>query len=72
MIYRDDYPLLVFGRLLTCTKCAADVDLIELPAPWIDEATYVCGPCLEPRVLETPRDRILNGTYDPRKEAIPF
>lgn len=72
MIYRDDHPLHVFGRLLTCTRCAAHVDLIELPFPWIDSDTYQCGECLRPRVLETARDRILNGTYNPRTEAIPF
>ena len=73
MIYRDDHPLVVFGRLLTCTCCRAHVDLIELPKPWIDPDGYVCGECLAPvPAAETARDRILNGTYDPRTEPVPF
>lgn len=44
----DKYPLQVFGRLLRCTKCNADVDLIELPTPWIDPRHYQCGTCLVP------------------------
>lgn len=69
---RDAHPLQVFGRLLTCTTCRAHVDLIELPEPWIDGDSYQCGECMRPLALETPRDRILNGTYDPRTEPIPF
>jgi hypothetical protein len=73
VIYADTQPLVVFGRLLECRTCGHHVDLIELPSPWIDADTYVCGPCLEPRArVETPRDRILNGTYNPKTEAIPF
>lgn len=48
MTVGDRYPLTIFGRLLTCRTCGCDVDLIELPWPWIDGESYVCGPCLQP------------------------
>lgn len=44
----DKHPNVVFGRLLTCTKCKSRVDLIEIPSPWIDSNEYVCGECLQP------------------------
>ncbi len=44
----DRYPLVVFGRLLTCRVCGCHIDLIELPEPWIDADEYVCGECLQP------------------------
>lgn len=83
----DRYPLVVFGRLLTCTRCNAHVDLIELPAPWIDASAYQCGPCLKPVVIRcftdanttvrigeppAPPARRDMSTYDPRTEPIPF
>lgn len=71
----DPYSLTVFGRLLTCRTCGHHIDVIELPDPWIDESFYQCGTCLRPRILdqvETARDRILNGTYNPATEPIPF
>jgi hypothetical protein len=45
---RELHPWTVVGRLLTCTVCGAHVDLVEIPEPWIDERSYVCGPCLQP------------------------
>lgn len=44
----DRHPWVVFGRLLRCQRCAALVDLVELPTPWIDADEYVCGPCHNP------------------------
>ncbi len=38
--------LTVYGRLLTCARCGALVDVVELPAEWLDEREYVCGLCV--------------------------
>lgn len=45
-------PITTKDRALVCTRCGTLVDLIELPAPWIDPDEYVCGLCLQP--LELP------------------
>ena len=50
----DRFRLVVFGRLLTCRTCHADVDLIELPAPWIDADEYQCGECMKPVEITVP------------------
>lgn len=87
MTVGDRYPLTIFGRLLTCTKCGCHVDLIELPRPWIDASAYQCGTCLEP-VNETaeyshrdshtvvhrepPAPPKQRWTYDPATAPIPF
>lgn len=80
---RDLHPWQVVGRLLRCTRCGADVDLIEIPEPWIDEHAYVCGECLEPvaaaaRTLvgapepPAPPRRLRLPDYDPKTAEIPF
>lgn len=56
----------VYGRLLTCTRCHQDVDVIELPAPWIDANEYVCGQCLTPAV------QLPTLPYDPATAPIPY
>lgn len=76
MIYLDAQPLTIFGRLLTCTKCAAHVDLIELPWPWIDGTAYVCGECLpvantERRENEVAAARGRWTDYDPKTSPWP-
>lgn len=43
----DRYPLRVFGRLLTCTRCGAHVDFIEIPERTPADA-YVCDLHLQP------------------------
>ena len=36
----------VYGRLLLCSRCGALVDVVELPAVWLDAESYCCGSCL--------------------------
>ena len=50
----------VYGRLLTCTRCGALVDVVELPAVWLDADEFVCGECLTP------------VQYDPATAPIPY
>lgn len=38
----------IYGRLMTCTTCGHDVDVIEIPNEWLDPEAYVCGHCLAP------------------------
>ena len=61
---RDRYlsPATIFGRPLRCTRCLELVDVIELPAPWLDADRYVCGSCLEPVAAAS---RALAGTPEP-------
>lgn len=48
----------VYGRLLDCTVCGHQVDLIEIDLTaaradhWVDADTYVCGPCMVEGMLD--------------------
>jgi hypothetical protein len=33
------------SRLLTCTNCKENIRVYELPGPWIQPLSYVCGLC---------------------------
>jgi len=61
----------VAGRLLRCTACGCDVDLVEIPEPWIDGDTYVCGPCLVPAVHAPKRPSLRLPDYDPKTAPFP-
>lgn len=37
-----------WSRLLTCTRCGWLVEVFEIPEPFLDAETYVCGACLKP------------------------
>lgn len=52
----------VVGRVIRCTRCGVDVDVIEASLgartsalhEWIDAAEFVCGGCLDPEPLPAP------------------
>lgn len=54
----DTRPL---GRLVTC-RCGFEVDLIEIPAPFLTLDPHVCGCCLKP---VTAAARALAGEPEP-------
>jgi len=40
------FPVRKPSRLLDCHACGDRVEVFELPAPFLDPRTYVCGQCL--------------------------
>lgn len=49
------------GRIVTC-RCGHQVDLIEIPAPFLTTNPHVCGCCLQPVTAAT---RALTGAPEP-------
>jgi hypothetical protein len=41
------------SRLLTCTNCKENIRVYELPGPWIQPLSYVCGLCLTSSAVDT-------------------
>lgn len=73
---RELHPWRIVGRLMTCTSCGDDVDVIEIPTPLIDPARYVCGQCLVPIEAkglsrETSRETTIPRTPQPEPPAPP-
>ena len=78
----DAHPWVVFGRLLTCQKCGAHVDSIEIDLTtsradhWLAGDVYCCGQCMTP--VETvasarwPALRRDMSNYNPANEPIPY
>lgn len=64
------------GRLIMCTVCLTDADVIELPAPFIDPTLYVCQWCLRGDLLEAEQltlvERVDRRSYDPAISEIPL
>lgn len=64
------------GRILICTKCDRDWDVIELPQEFIDPRLYVCPDCLGPVAGQlTMDDRevcVDERSYDPTISEIPL
>lgn len=38
----------VLGRLIRCTRCPQQWDVIEIPRPFVDPDLYVCPTCRTP------------------------
>ena len=48
----------VYGRVLRCQTCGHDVDLIEIPEPWIAADGYVCGLCMVDQASRPPLELV--------------
>ena len=67
------------GRLIACTRCGMEWDVIEAGHPWIDPARYVCPDHRTPvdhaeqLELDTVQGhRIEEPAYDPDMSQIPL
>lgn len=36
----------VGSRVLVCTGCGARIEVFELPTPFLDPTTFLCGNCM--------------------------
>ena len=68
------------SRVLTCNGCGDDVEVFEVPRPFMDPARFRCIPCLDTRhapaqlaiVGDDVPTRTETRSYDPSLAEIPF
>ena len=46
--------------IFTCVRCRKPVQVLQLPAPYLDPQTFVCGRCRDPR---QPIEQLVYGQF---------
>lgn len=68
-------------RRFTCTSCGQEIDVFELPVPFVDAERFRCIPCMDSRHEAVQLELVGSSArparreerrYDPAQAAVPY